>query len=270
VAVFRARALVVAAGVPAAFALLAGILAGPGAFATAAEAATPTARPAPLPASASVPAPLGGLGATERTAPTDRPAAAPATLPVSSHLSITDPVAFITVDDGVTKDAAALTYVEARHLPVTAFLTAWTVKDRAAYFERITHWGSIQNHSATHANFTDPTTDLNHEICYTQRALTKDFGAAPWLLRPPYGAGGKDPAVQSVAAGCGIQHIVLWDAYVQNGTLTKSGHALHAGSILLMHFSPNLAQDLKAAVRAITKAGLRPANLADYLPRHAS
>ena len=33
-----------------------------------------------------------------------------------------------------------------------------------------------------------------------------------------------------------------------------------------MHFGPNLEKDLKAAVRAARKAGLRPANLADYLP----
>ena len=35
---------------------------------------------------------------------------------------------------------------------------------------------------------------------------------------------------------------------------------------MLLHFTPGLAKDLKAAVRAARKAGLRPASLADYLP----
>jgi hypothetical protein len=41
---------------------------------------------------------------------------------------------------------------------------------------------------------------------------------------------------------------------------------LHPGSILLLHFGPDLARDLKAAVRAIRDAGLAPGRLADYLP----
>ena len=40
---------------------------------------------------------------------------------------------------------------------------------------------------------------------------------------------------------------------------------LRPGSILLLHFGPDLARDLRAATRAIESAGLTPANLADYL-----
>lgn len=177
-----------------------------------------------------------------------------------------DPVVFITIDDGVTKDRRGLRYVEQNELPVTAFISAWTVKDRAAYFTRITKWGSIQNHSATHASLARSSTDLDHEICYTQRALAKDFGSRPWMMRPPYGAGHSRQLAQVTAARCGISEIVMWDAVVDNGRLTQAGKGLRPGSIILLHFTPDLEKDLKAAVKAARKAGLTPANLADYLP----
>jgi peptidoglycan/xylan/chitin deacetylase (PgdA/CDA1 family) len=119
---------------------------------------------------------------------------------VSFRMPTTDRVAFITIDDGVTKDARGLRYVEATRLPVTAFVSAWTVKDRARYFQRITRWGSVQNHSATHATLARSSTDLDHEICYTQRKLARDFGTRPWMLRPPYGAGSSRQEVQVTAA----------------------------------------------------------------------
>ena len=40
-----------------------------------------------------------------------------------------DKVAFITIDDGVYKPENALAYVTANRLPITAFLSSWTIKD---------------------------------------------------------------------------------------------------------------------------------------------
>lgn len=261
-AALRARALAVAAGVPAAFVLVATVLG----FGTAGSPAT-AAEPAAEPASVAVPfsvtrdlvRPTGpGVPVSFRVAAAkDQPALDPK-------------VVFITIDDGVTKDMRGLRYVERWHLPVTAFLSTWTVKDRAPYFARITRWGSVQNHSATHASMARSTTDLDHEICYAQRALTKDFGSTPWILRPPYGAGPTRMEVQVTAERCGIQHVVLWDAVVQNGRLAEVGNGLRPGSVILLHFTPDLEKDLKAAVRAARKAGLRPADLAAYLPRSAA
>jgi len=184
------------------------------------------------------------------------------------RIDTTDKVAFITIDDGVHKPAAARAYIEKHQLPVTAFLTAWTVKDRADYFKRVTAWGSIQNHSATHASFAKSSTNLNHEICYTQRKLTRDFNRAPWMLRPPYGAGVTRAKVSRVAKRCGISELVMWDSIVERGKVAyREGRTLRPGSIILMHFTPDLAKDLQLAHRLIRKAGLKPANLDDYLPR---
>jgi peptidoglycan-N-acetylglucosamine deacetylase len=260
-AVLRARALAVAAGVPAVFAMVAALLtvASPVPTATAAEA------PPAAPSSAAPSAAPGTAGARWYVTRSLVRSAEPP-MSVDFRVAPSAPVAFITIDDGVTKDRRGLRYVESRKLPVTAFLSAWTVKDRAAYFERITRWGSIQNHTATHASLARSTTDLEHEICYSQRALTRDFGVAPWLLRPPYGAGYDRQVMQVTARRCGIQQIVMWDAVVEDGRLVEAGDGLRPGSIVLLHFTPSLEKDLKAAVRAIRRAGLAPASLADYLP----
>lgn len=255
-AVFRARAVAVAAGVPVAFAVLAGLLtvASPMTLATAAE-------PRAVVAEAGVGAASGEWSVARDLVRSTRPPMA-----VTFTVRSPDPVAFITIDDGVTKDMRGLRYVEANRLPVTAFVSAWTIKDRARYFQRITRWGSVQNHSATHASLARSATDLDHEICYTQRALARSFGATPWMLRPPYGAGYARQETQVTAARCGISEFVMWDAVVADGRLTEVGNGMRPGAIVLLHFTPRLEKDLRAAVKEIRGAGLRPASLADYLP----
>lgn len=247
-AVLRARALAVAAGVPALFALMAAALTVTGQTAPA-LAAEPGAAPTSV-AAFSVTRPSAHLRPMTRF----------------FDVPTTDNVAFITIDDGVDKDRKALKYVEENQLPITSFISTWTIKDEADFFTRISQWGSIQNHSATHANFTEQSTNLDHEICYSQRALRKAFGSTPWMLRPPYGAGGDLLATQIKAQGCGLERIVMWDAVVDNGKVSISGGELKPGAIVLLHFNDHLTKDLKAAVKAIRDAGLTPANLADYLP----
>jgi peptidoglycan/xylan/chitin deacetylase (PgdA/CDA1 family) len=251
VAVPRARAWALAVGVPAIFAVLAALLWGLSAPATAAP------KPAEAPAT-SVAAPSSVVRSLVRpTGPR---------IPVLWRLRPQQHVVFVTIDDGVTKDRAALRYVEAHRLPVTAFLTAWTVKGAEDYFTRITRWGGIANHSATHASLARSTTDLDHEICYTQKALAKAFGEQPRLMRPPYGQGYSRMETQVTARRCGIEQMVMWDAVVDKGRLSITNGRLEAGDVILLHFTDNLAKDLQVAMRAARKAGLTPANLADYVP----
>lgn len=192
-------------------------------------------------------------------------APAPGEVRISYSVPTDDPVAFLTIDDGVHRPEDALAYVQAEQLPVTAFLTTWTVGGHADYFSAITQWGSVQNHTTDHASLAEPDTSLNREICRAQRTLRRGFGSRPWMLRPPYGAGADRPDVARTAAGCGISQIVMWDASVNRGRVAMARGELRPGSILLLHFRPELAKDLQAAVAAIRAAGLEPANLGDYL-----
>lgn len=245
----RARALGVAVGVPTAFAVLAAVLG--------IAARHPSALAEEPVAAAAVVVPFAVTRPDPRTA--YRP------IPVTYRVGTTDPVAFITIDDGVHKPDDALAFVEAHALPVTAFITSWTVKDDADYFRRLTAWGSIQNHSASHASLAADDTDLFHEICYAQRALHRDFGMTPWMMRPPYGEGAERFGANVLAHRCGVSEFVMWDASVSHGRVRLATGRLDPGSIVLLHFGPDLARDLRAATDAIDEAGLAPADLADYL-----
>lgn len=209
-----------------------------------------------------------GSSATENSVETVVPTRESVKIPKSVYrIKTKDKVAFITIDDGIYKTENALAYVKANKLPVTAFLSSWTIKGSKKYFNEFTQWGSVQNHSATHASFAKKSTDLDHEICYVQKRYAKKYDWHPWMLRPPYGAGQDSQAVRNMGQKCGIQQIVMWDASVGNGRISYANSKLQPGSIILMHFSKNLKKDLKLAVKKIRAAGLEPANLDDYLPR---
>ena len=187
---------------------------------------------------------------------------------VTYQVKTKDPVVFITIDDGIVTSQAALDYVRKHKIPITSFLTSSQVTDsRVRYFERISRWGSIQNHTTTHASLdTSNATLIKNQICPVQVDYRRTFGTKPWMLRPPYGAGPRGATLAAVAAKCKITDIVMWDAVVENGRFgTWHGGPLAKGSIILLHYTSNLATDLKVAVSMARAQGLRPANLADYL-----
>jgi len=113
------------------------------------------------------------------------------------------------------------------------------------YFNEFAQWGSVQNHSATHASFAKKSTDLNHEICYVQKRFGKKYNWFPWMLRLPYGAAQDSQAVRNMGEKCGIQQIVMWDALINNGKISYANSSLQPGSIILMHFTGTLKKDLK-------------------------
>ena len=194
------------------------------------------------------------------------PAAQALAMPVTSKVDTRDKVVFITVDDGIVTSRGALEYVLKKKLPITSFLTMSEVPGHEKYFRKISQWGSIQNHTTTHGNFADPSTDLHRQICPVQRDYRERFGTKPWMLRPPYGEGARSERVHQVATRCGITDIVMWDALVDGGPLqTADGGPLKPGSIILLHYTATLEHDLRVAVKAARAQGLVPADLADYL-----
>ena len=176
-----------------------------------------------------------------------------------------DPVAFITIDDGIVKSIAARDYIEKNQIPITTFITTAQIKDRAAYFERVSRWGSIQNHTTTHQSFASPRTNVKQQLCGAQKTITSTFGTKPWMMRPPYGAAADTKRVRLAADACSIRDIVMWDAYVWFGRVAFKDGELKPGSIILLHFTSSLPEDLRIAMRLMKRAGLTPANLADYL-----
>lgn len=189
-------------------------------------------------------------------------------LPITYRVETKDPVVFITIDDGIVTPQAALDYVEKHRIPITSFLTSSQVTgSKVRYFERISRWGSVQNHTTTHASLATSDAGLiKRQVCPVQVDYRRTFGDKPWMLRPPYGAGPSGSTLHDVARRCKITDIVMWDAVVDQGRLTtRYGGGLQPGSVILLHFTGNLAADLKVAVSAARAQGLRPADLGDYL-----
>ena len=190
-------------------------------------------------------------------------------LPVTYRVDTRDPVVFITIDDGIVTSQAGLDYVEKHRIPITSFLTSSQVTDsKVRYFERISRWGSVQNHTATHAVLaTSNAALIKSQVCPVQVDFRRTFGTKPWMLRPPYGAGPDGRTLHDVVRRCGISEIVMWDTVVEQGRISyRFGDGLRPGSVILLHYGATLATDLKVVVSAARAQGLRPANLDDYLP----
>jgi peptidoglycan/xylan/chitin deacetylase (PgdA/CDA1 family) len=178
-----------------------------------------------------------------------------------------DPVFFITIDDGIVASPEVLEVVERYQIPVTAFLTEYAVRDKTDYFEAVTAYGgSVQNHTMVHGALDDPATDVEWEICETQDRFEQQFGYRPWMIRPPYGAGPKDPEVLKYAEACGINRIVLWNVVVTDDNQIEYWEPpIKAGDIVLLHWVEGMEVGLERILELGRAQGLTPAPLEDYI-----
>lgn len=189
------------------------------------------------------------------------------------QINTKDPVFFITIDDGNTKNAAALNFVEKKKIPATVFLTNASVAGQWDYFRKFaSHGGTIENHTMSHKSLTSASTPLSYEICRPQQIYGAKYGHVPTLLRPPFGNGGyatntkaSRKAIDSVASQCGIKHIVMWNGLAENGRFKFIRGSLKRGDIVLFHFTPSLDRELKSVMKMAKRRGLHPAPLTNYL-----
>jgi peptidoglycan/xylan/chitin deacetylase (PgdA/CDA1 family) len=184
---------------------------------------------------------------------------------VWDHVVTTDPVAFITIDDGYAPDnVVAADYIRDHNIPVTMFLTYYAVNTHPAFFRTLGPLSSVQFHSKNHLHLPAETNvEQNRQISLGTDWLATLFGARPTLFRPPYGEYNTVTLTEAMAAG--YPGVVLWSHSYTAGVVT--GGAITAGSIILMHFDAELMTNLSAALAAITAAGLKPALLTKYLPK---
>jgi peptidoglycan/xylan/chitin deacetylase (PgdA/CDA1 family) len=210
--------------------------------------------------------PLFLLACGTRTAATTSAAGDPREKPVYG-VRTTDRVAFLTLDDGVTRDPGMSKALRDAGVQATFFLTAQYVRADPGFFARLSReTGSvIENHTLSHPNLKGMSRDAQRrEICGASDDFGKDFGRRPTLLRPPYGA--EDDTTANVAAECGITHIVNWSAEIANGeTSFATGDRLQPGDIVLAHFRHTFAADIAEFVHQTRRANLKPALLEDYL-----
>jgi len=188
-------------------------------------------------------------------------------VPFLSRVPVTQPVAFLTIDDGYLKPAEAPKLLAAARIPVTLFLTTDAIHDDVPFFDRLRDHGAvIEAHTITHAELAGRSYDFQkREICGSADRLEQWYGRRPVLFRPPFGT--KDATTLRVAKDCGLRAAFMWKETVDKGKVRyQEGHRVQPGDIILMHFRPAFVKDFLAALRAIHRAGLTPALLEDYVP----
>ncbi|MER6448200.1 polysaccharide deacetylase family protein [Streptomyces venezuelae] len=186
--------------------------------------------------------------------------------PVVSHVPTSEKVVFITIDDGWNHDPEAARILSERRVPVSLFLLPGAVAYDTAYFTRLTQDGraSVENHTVSHPDLTTlDAAGKDAEVCGAGERLRDTFGRTPKLLRPPYGA--VDDEVRLAAKACGVKALVTWTHDFTTWGETPPAPRLRAGDIVLLHFTPTLAADLRRALDAARAAGLKPAALMPHL-----
>lgn len=201
------------------------------------------------------------------------PVAKPVSLPVGpqapffTRLPTSQPVAFLTMDDGWTQSPDEIKLMQAANIPFTMFLIAPVAAHGAPFFRQlIAAGGVVGDHTITHSSLRGKSYAFQHrEICDSAPTLTAAFGTRPRLFRPPYG--NYDHTTLQVAHDCGYTAVVNWSETVDSGIVRyqTAEHRIHPGDIILMHFRPTFVADVLAALQAIHAAGLTPAILSDYL-----
>jgi len=212
--------------------------------------------------------------------PADRPIKLTRTgkVPVIKQVPTGQKVVFITVDDGAEKDPAFIRMEQDLRVPITMFLMNDTIKDDYGYFKPLQALGnSIQNHTLHHpAMNTISEARQQDEICGDQKILTTQYGAAPFLFRPPYGAGAYSSALNTAVQTCGPRAIVYWTETMEITGLEYQtpSRKLQDGDIILAHFrgpselkGETMTKMFANLLKRIHEQGFAVARLDDYIQR---
>jgi peptidoglycan/xylan/chitin deacetylase (PgdA/CDA1 family) len=184
--------------------------------------------------------------------------------PLIDHVHVTQPVVFITIDDGFIRDPRVPPLIKRLGLPVSLFLIPRPAVQGETYFRSIVRSGSVvEDHTEHHPNLTELAYLAQRaEICTPIARITTMFGRRPTLLRPPGGAW--NPDTLRAASDCGLGAVVTWDAVLSNGKLSTIG-GLKPGDIILIHFRPALYSDLILLMHVLRARHLGVGLLEDYV-----
>ncbi|MCA1843166.1 MAG: polysaccharide deacetylase family protein [Actinobacteria bacterium] len=211
-----------------------------------------------------VPVALAGPAARTAARP---PLTADGLPPVVRRVETSDPVVFVTIDDGWAQDPTVLPFLASHHLAVTAFLIGGVARRTAPYWQAlVAQGGVVEDHTETHPAMARRPLDVQQaQVCGPLDDYQRLFGRRPTLFRPPYGS--MDANTVVAAGRCGLHDVVLWDVTIDRGRLRRAtAGPVTAGDIVLLHWGPGLAGDLQRLVEVLNAARLRTALLENYLP----
>lgn len=188
--------------------------------------------------------------------------------PVVTNFKTTDPVVFLTIDDGAFKDPSVVQMIKDNHIKVSLFLAQTFISSNPDFFKQITALGSlIEDHTLTHD--LNMETDMTYqqqkdEICGMADYEEQTYGRRPIFFRPPGGA--YSETMLQAAGACGMRAVVTWIAKANGGSMQyQIGDHLRPGDVVLMHFRPEFKQDMQAFLDAQNAAGLHTELLEDWV-----
>ena len=190
--------------------------------------------------------------------------ARPGEAPILTRVETSDPVVFVTIDDGNVRSADAAAAIAELGIPVSLFLVDGPISAGAGYFAGLPG-AVVESHTRTHPDLrTLSLAGQRQEICGNAETIAGAFGRSPVLFRPPYG--NYDGNTPRAAADCGMVAIVLWEVVVDHGRVRhRTTTQLRPGDIVLFHFEDGLGDSLRMFADQVQAAGLRIARLEDYL-----
>jgi peptidoglycan/xylan/chitin deacetylase (PgdA/CDA1 family) len=232
------------------------------------EAAALPAAPPPIPVSLPAPPPPPWVWDRPPSAPVPLPAV-DGMAPVLTRVETTDPVVFLTIDDGMVRSPEALATFRKLRIPASLFLNDGPIAEGADWFAQMP--GTVvESHSSTHPRMTGLSeAGQEREVCRNADLIEQRFGRRPVLFRPPFGE--FDASTQRAAASCGMRGVVLWQEDVRADTVSfREVTQYRAGDIVLMHFRPTFVEEITMLRDQVVAAGLRFALLEDYVTPDAT
>ncbi len=187
-------------------------------------------------------------------------------VPVFYRINTTQPVVFLTIDDGYIKEPEAIKFMKDHNIVASLFLNDSKVSDNYDYFRTLQSNGSVvENHTVNHPNLTKLSyTHQKKEICDNADRFATAFGSRPKLFRPPFGSFNEN--TRRAAAACGMTALVHWHAKANNGSMQyQQSDKLKPGDIVLMHFHKEFVADIQAFYNAAQKEGLKTVLLEDWI-----
>jgi len=183
---------------------------------------------------------------------------------VITRIHTTKPIVFLTIEDGqeVTAAAASTLY----GIPHTNFVTGLVINRHRRFFH--TDWArgaTFGNHARSHVDLTKLSyLNQRREICSGRNIVSNFSGSQPILLRLPFWKYTANTI--KAAKACNVSHIVFWNASVDSAGIHRtSAGSIQRGDIIRLHYTSNLASELKVLLAELDKQGLHTAYLEDYL-----
>lgn len=181
--------------------------------------------------------------------------------PVVFQIRTSDPVVFITIDDGWYRQPEAARLIREWGWPVTSFVLTGPLQRGVKWFKSLGPRHSFGVHGRTHASLKNMSYERQvRAICRGAADVKKITGRRARFLRPPYGAYNRDTL--RAAKACGMDAVVMWSVSVRG---SRIGARINAGDIILLHYVQSLPTSLKLLKQKLDRKGLTPAPLEDYI-----